>query len=219
MISALREENPKEVMFCQVACNDQLVWPGDPKLSPFGFLVRSALQPRTSLNPAWRACPLSISKLQVTEIPHLEVHFTLAKSQMAPKRSAREATPSSLSQSQTSGTAAGSTPIFSTKAPSRSASKQGPADIALAVWQNYLDTTPQRTKLIDIFMAFLVAVGGLQFVYCVIAGNYVRCLGSGGKVMLILSPAFQCLFVRILSYRWTICFDWYVRFVCGRLCC
>jgi hypothetical protein len=28
-------------------------------------------------------------------------------------------------------------------------------------------------KLIDVFMAFLVVVGGLQFVYCVLVGNYV----------------------------------------------
>ncbi|AEO66013.1 uncharacterized protein THITE_2113728 [Thermothielavioides terrestris NRRL 8126] len=37
---------------------------------------------------------------------------------------------------------------------------------------HYLDTTPQRTKLLDAFMAFLVAVGALQFAYCVLAGNY-----------------------------------------------
>lgn len=42
------------------------------------------------------------------------------------------------------------------------------------VWHNYLNRTPQRVKLIDAFMAFLVIVGGLQFVYCVLAGNYVR---------------------------------------------
>lgn len=45
--------------------------------------------------------------------------------------------------------------------------------MAIGVWNNYLDNTPQRTKLIDVFMAFLVVVGVLQFVYCVIAGNYV----------------------------------------------
>ena len=28
-------------------------------------------------------------------------------------------------------------------------------------------------KLIDAFMGFLVVVGGLQFVYCVLVGNYV----------------------------------------------
>lgn len=33
--------------------------------------------------------------------------------------------------------------------------------------------TPQRVKLIDAFMAFLVVVGVLQFVYCVLVGNYV----------------------------------------------
>ncbi|KAK4186141.1 defender against death DAD protein [Podospora australis] len=37
---------------------------------------------------------------------------------------------------------------------------------------HYLKTTPQRTKLLDAFMAFLVVVGALQFLYCVLAGNY-----------------------------------------------
>ncbi|PWY95504.1 defender against death DAD protein [Aspergillus sclerotioniger CBS 115572] len=45
-------------------------------------------------------------------------------------------------------------------------------DIAHTVWQQYLATTPQRTLLLDAFMAFLVLVGGVQFVYCVLAGNY-----------------------------------------------
>lgn len=37
-----------------------------------------------------------------------------------------------------------------------------------------MDKTPQRVKLLDAFMAFLIVVGVLQFVYCVLAGNYVR---------------------------------------------
>jgi len=40
------------------------------------------------------------------------------------------------------------------------------------IWNNYQQKTPQRTKLIDSFLAFLVVVGALQFVYCVIGGNY-----------------------------------------------
>lgn len=32
--------------------------------------------------------------------------------------------------------------------------------------------------LLDVFMAFLVLVGGIQFVYCVVAGNYVRLIYS-----------------------------------------
>lgn len=42
------------------------------------------------------------------------------------------------------------------------------------MWNRYVDETPQRTKLVDVFMVFLIVVGVLQFVYCVIAGNYVR---------------------------------------------
>ena len=33
--------------------------------------------------------------------------------------------------------------------------------------------TPQRTKLVDVFLVFLAAVGALQFLYCILAGNYV----------------------------------------------
>ncbi|KAL4985542.1 DAD family-domain-containing protein [Aspergillus falconensis] len=46
------------------------------------------------------------------------------------------------------------------------------SDIAVHVWHQYLTTTPQRTMLLDTFMAFLVLVGGVQFAYCVLAGNY-----------------------------------------------
>jgi oligosaccharyltransferase complex subunit epsilon len=48
------------------------------------------------------------------------------------------------------------------------------------VYNYYLKETPQRTKLIDAFLAFLAVVGGLQFLYCILAGNYVRlALGLG----------------------------------------
>lgn len=45
------------------------------------------------------------------------------------------------------------------------------------MYRNYLAKTDQRTKLLDAFMAFLVVVGALQFVYCVIGGNFVSVLG------------------------------------------
>lgn len=41
------------------------------------------------------------------------------------------------------------------------------------IYTTYLSKTPQRTKLLDAFMFFLMVVGVIQFVYCVIAGNYV----------------------------------------------
>ncbi|GAW16045.1 hypothetical protein ANO14919_054670 [Xylariales sp. No.14919] len=60
-----------------------------------------------------------------------------------------------------------------TTSASTSSSSSGQIDkIALNIVQHYQKTTPQRTKLIDTFMAFLVIVGGLQFAYCVLAGNY-----------------------------------------------
>jgi hypothetical protein len=81
---------------------------------------------------------------------------------------------------------------------------------------HYLDTTPQRTRLLDAFMAFLVAVGALQFVYCVLAGNYVRpaviyTVKIGGWMdgwMLIGDAiAVQRLPVGILGDRGAVCAD------------
>lgn len=77
------------------------------------------------------------------------------------------------------------TPSTTTRAPSTTTSSaklsSGPpalknnssaAEIAQHVWHQYLASTPQRTLLLDAFMAFLVLVGGIQFVYCVLIGNY-----------------------------------------------
>lgn len=41
------------------------------------------------------------------------------------------------------------------------------------VVSHYVKTTPQRTKLIDMFMAYIAVVGALQFLYCLIAGEFV----------------------------------------------
>lgn len=114
-------------------------------------------------------------------IPPVQFPIPLSHFNMAPKRSAREPTPSSTSTTQTSIASAGSvpapTPSKASLKPS-SSNNQSPQEIALGIWQNYLEKTPQRTKLIDVFMSFLVVVGVLQFVYCVIAGNYVSLASS-----------------------------------------
>ncbi|KIN04828.1 hypothetical protein OIDMADRAFT_114565 [Oidiodendron maius Zn] len=88
---------------------------------------------------------------------------------MAPKRNPRDATPSSTTATtQSSGTSTPIPPPIKLK----QSSNLNPPEIALGVWQHYVETTPQRTKLIDVFMVFLVAVGCLQFAYCLISGNY-----------------------------------------------
>lgn len=46
-------------------------------------------------------------------------------------------------------------------------------DILQEVWNRYVEKTTQRTKLLDSFMAFLVVVGALQFLYVVLVGNFV----------------------------------------------
>ncbi|PSN69684.1 defender against death DAD protein [Corynespora cassiicola Philippines] len=58
---------------------------------------------------------------------------------------------------------------------SSATSKAGNNDaqaIVAGVWDNYVSKTPQRVKLLDTFMAFLVFVGALQFLYCIIVGNF-----------------------------------------------
>jgi len=101
---------------------------------------------------------------------------------MAPKRAnARDITPSSAATTQAGPTTAGTVPAAtgssSTKPHKTStaslATKDGWEQVVGTVWNHYLEDTPQRTKLIDAFMAFLVVVGALQFLYCVLAGNYV----------------------------------------------
>lgn len=95
-----------------------------------------------------------------------------------------------------SGPAVGGTASTSTSSGSRSSTNRLFNKITLNIVQHYQKTTPQRTKLIDAFMAFLVIVGGLQFAYCVLAGNYVRLslplssgtLGARGKSASITGP-------------------------------
>jgi len=88
---------------------------------------------------------------------------------MAPKRSVRDTTSSAPSTSPGSGT---STPAAKVSKSSGHNREQSAQDVVVSIWQGYLEKTPQRTKLIDVFMGFLVAVGVLQFVYCVLVGNY-----------------------------------------------
>ncbi|EXJ92356.1 oligosaccharyl transferase complex subunit OST4 [Capronia epimyces CBS 606.96] len=50
--------------------------------------------------------------------------------------------------------------------------RSSPRQIIVHVWNRYLQDTPSRTMLLDVFMAFLVVIGATQFLYCVLAGSY-----------------------------------------------
>lgn len=85
---------------------------------------------------------------------------------MAPKKNARESTPS-----------AASSPVVTSPVSSKPGAGAATWDVVFQnIYNHYINETTQRTKLIDAFLVFLVTVGGLQFLYCVLAGNYVcRC--------------------------------------------
>ncbi|OAA37235.1 Defender against death DAD protein [Metarhizium rileyi] len=92
---------------------------------------------------------------------------------MAPKKNARDRvttpTPAVAAQDVKMAAPAASFPPAKT---SGKASRANWDEVLLNIYQYYMKETPQRTKLIDAFLFFLVVVGGLQFVYCVLAGNY-----------------------------------------------
>ncbi|KAJ4288016.1 oligosaccharyltransferase complex subunit epsilon [Kalmusia sp. IMI 367209] len=67
-----------------------------------------------------------------------------------------------------------STPVKSTAGGAKS-SRSGSLDaqeIVQGVWNKYVEKTPQRVKLLDSFMVFLIVVGVLQFAYCLLVGNF-----------------------------------------------
>ncbi|KAI6093601.1 defender against death DAD protein [Hypoxylon rubiginosum] len=89
---------------------------------------------------------------------------------MAPKKSA--AAPTSTTAPAAAPAPVTTAPASSITAKPTSSSGQSFDKVALNIVEHYQKATPQRTKLIDAFMAFLVLVGGLQFAYCILAGNY-----------------------------------------------
>jgi hypothetical protein len=67
--------------------------------------------------------------------------------------------------------------ITTTSTPARTPKSAGNGtaqDILQGIYDKYVTKTPQRVKLLDTFMAFLVVVGALQFFYVVLVGNFVR---------------------------------------------
>jgi oligosaccharyltransferase complex subunit epsilon len=92
---------------------------------------------------------------------------------MAAKKNNAAASASTTTTPSTAPPQTTSTPAKKTTSTSATIGGQQWDNIAQNLIDHYQKTTPQRTKLIDVFMAFLVVVGGLQFLYCILAGNYV----------------------------------------------
>ncbi|PHH58989.1 hypothetical protein CDD81_3961 [Ophiocordyceps australis] len=90
---------------------------------------------------------------------------------MAPRKNAREPAASAAATVQPSATAASSVPATVSKPLSRTGGNSW-NQVLQNIVDYYLRETPQRIKLVDVFLSFLVLVGALQFLYCVLAGNY-----------------------------------------------
>ncbi|KAL1956700.1 hypothetical protein VTO42DRAFT_6850 [Malbranchea cinnamomea] len=84
---------------------------------------------------------------------------------MAPKRRAAASDAYAPSKSPASFSMISSTPTPFTD-------KSTPREIVLGIWQRYILQTPQRILLLDAFMGFLAVVAVVQFIYCILAGNY-----------------------------------------------
>lgn len=88
-------------------------------------------------------------------------------SNMAPKKNAAATVPAD-------------TPV-STPAKTARTAKAQPSKTSLLpeqIWSHYLKTTGQQTRLIDAFLAFLMAVGAIQFVYYFLIAKDVRATPS-----------------------------------------
>lgn len=51
-------------------------------------------------------------------------------------------------------------------------SSVGIFDIVGHFWDEYTTTTPQKLKIIDVYLAFILFTGILQFVYCLLVGTF-----------------------------------------------
>ncbi|RYP06793.1 hypothetical protein DL765_009351 [Monosporascus sp. GIB2] len=94
---------------------------------------------------------------------------------MAPKRSAAQPVVPPPATTATNNVASppADTPAAKSSGAKTSESRGGGIDQTVrSIVRHYQKTTPQRTKLLDAFMAFLAVVGALQFVYCILMGNF-----------------------------------------------
>jgi hypothetical protein len=127
------------------------------------------------------ATPNSPNPLRLTTKPSQPTTTTIT-TKMAPRKISTNPSPSAIPPSSTKATtvvpSSAGQPTRSANKPASSSSGQVRSaqdlqEIGVGIWNKYVDETPQRVKLLDAFLVFLIVVGVLQFAYCVIAGNFV----------------------------------------------
>jgi oligosaccharyltransferase complex subunit epsilon len=88
---------------------------------------------------------------------------------MAPRRNAREGTPSVTATPRRD---AGADVSQVTRA--AQSTIQNAQETFVTLRKHYVEKTEPRIKQVDAFLAFLVVGGGIQFLYCLLFGTYVR---------------------------------------------
>jgi oligosaccharyltransferase complex subunit epsilon len=99
---------------------------------------------------------------------------------MAPKKNARDTTSATAATTQASTSTTAPIPLAPEQTkPVLPKKSDARADvqwdqIPQTIYNHYINETPQRIMLLDIFLVYLVVVGAIQFVNCAIAGTFVR---------------------------------------------
>lgn len=99
---------------------------------------------------------------------------------MAPKKNARDTTSATAATSQASTSTTAPIPLTPEQTkPAVPKKSDARADvqwdrIPQTIYNHYINETPQRIMLLDVFLVYLVVVGAIQFVNCAIAGTFVR---------------------------------------------
>lgn len=136
-------------------------------------------------------------------------NFTMAKKSAAPSPAAK---PVPSTPAKSPAPAPRQTPTPSTSRPSTKVAakelspRSSPQEIAVHVWNRYIQDTPSRTLFLDVFLLYIALNGAVQFVYCILGGNYVSLSSGDGPVTICESAidsdlALQCLSLWLLRRR------------------
>lgn len=149
----------------------QLHWPiRAPQLLAWSFRVHNLTPSRHTSHSSHQSRPTIKEPDSPPTSPASQNTLTDPSTPMAPRKNARDRFTTPATAIATKETP----PAAPAKTSTSKGSRANWDDVLMNIYQHYMNETPQRTKLIDVFLFFLIVVGGLQFLYCVLAGNYVR---------------------------------------------
>lgn len=119
---------------------------------------------------------LRLINIALRQQRYLISHEVSKSANMAPKKNARDSTPSAAATAQSTTSTPAPAPPTQKTTSSTSAGAANWDQVLQNIYNFYTKEASQRTQLIDAFLAFLIVVGALQFLYCILAGNYVGTL-------------------------------------------